>query len=252
MKRDRLIHFINTYLKVDTFRDHTFNGLQVIGKDEVRKIALGVSASKAFFEKSGSWGADLCITHHGHFWEEQDRTIDRIDKCRLQVLFTYNLNYAAYHLPLDAHPIVGNNVQIAKKIQLTHLQPFGEYDGKYIGYIGKLKKPLSLSTLQKKCDSIFHSRSSVLSFGPDQCRMVAVLSGGAGNRDIIDAIHRHADVLINGNLRETFFEYAREGNIHIINSGHYNTEKFGVQALGALLEKKFALKTSFIDIPNPL
>lgn len=252
-KRDEIVKFINQYLIIDKFEDKSANGLQVAGKQEVQKIALGVSASLALFEEAAKNGADMIIVHHGLLWEGGELRIDELRKKRLQLLFKQDISLLGYHLPLDGHPEIGNNAQILKKLNLKKKEGFGKYGGKFIGVVGELEKKISLGEFIKKVDKLFNCQSFVLKFGPKMIKTIGIISGGAGGAsDMIEAFKSQCDVYLTGEPFESGYQMAKEAKLNVLGPGHYNTEKFGVQELGKLLEKKFNVKTEFIDIPNPL
>lgn len=252
-KRDEIVKFINEYLKIEKFEDKSANGLQVAGKEEVDKIALGVSASLALFEESAKRGADMIIVHHGLLWEGNELRIDELRKRRLQILFDKDISLLGYHLPLDGHPVIGNNIQILKKLNLKKKEEFGKYGGKFIGVVGELKRKMPFKEFVKVVDKLFSCQSFILSLGPEMVKTVGIISGGGGGaNDMIEAFKYHCNVYLTGEPFESGFAMAKEARLNVVAPGHYNTEKFGVQALGKLLEKKFKVKTEFIDIPNPL
>lgn len=253
-KRDEIVKFINEYLAIEKFKDDSVNGLQVIGKEEVKKIVLGVSASLELFKKAASRRVDMIIVHHGMFWENKPQVVGSLRKNRLKVLFDNGISLLGYHLPLDGHSEIGNSAQIVKKLGLIPAkEKFGTFEGNYVGALGRLRKEERLSDFVKRVDKVFNSKSFVLNFGLNMIKTVGIISGGAGGvYHVVEAAESGCDVYLTGNPFESGFAAAKEMKINVIGPGHYNTEKFGIQALGKLLEKKFKVKTEFIDIPNPL
>jgi dinuclear metal center YbgI/SA1388 family protein len=252
-KRDEIVKFLNQYLKIDEFEDKSANGLQVPGKQEVQKIALGVSASLALFEEAAKRGADMIIVHHGLLWEGGELRIDELRKKRFKLLFDKDLSLLGYHLPLDGHSEIGNNAQILKKLQLKKKARFSQYGGNFIGLVGELEKKISFGELIKKVNRLFNCQSFALNFGPKMVKTVGIVSGGGGGAsDMVEAFKYQCDVYLTGEPFESGYQMAKEAKLNVLGPGHYNTEKFGVQELGKLLEKKFKVKTEFIDIPNPL
>lgn len=250
-KRDEIVEFINNYLEIQKFKDSGTNGLQVPGKEEVEKVVFGVSASLELFQQAVKKGADMIIVHHGLFWEGSRWRISHLLKGRLKFLFDNNLSLLGYHLPLDAHPEIGNNTQIAKRLGIKITGKFGEYQGEAIGWEGIFQTPKRFSGLVKEIKEIFGFKPWYLKSGKDILKTVAVVSGG-GAGIIPEVIDKKIDVYITGETREFIPQAAKEGGINYISAGHYNTEKFGIQALGELLKEKFKIKVEFIDIPNPL
>ncbi len=246
-RRDEIIKFINQYLKIGEIEDKSANGLQVAGKEEVKRIALGVSASLALFEAAAKKSADMIIVHHGIFWEGDDPRVDELRKKRLQLLFNKNISLACYHLPLDAHPVIGNNILILKKLKLKKRKKF------VVGFVGELKQKTPFKDFVNKANEVFGSQSLVLNFGPKMIKTVGIVSGAAGRSGyMIKAFKHDCDAYLTGLPFESGYQMAREAKLNVIGPGHYNTEKFGLIELGKLLEKKFKVKTEFIDIPNPL
>lgn len=250
-KRDEIVKFINDYLEIDKLKDSGTNGLQVPGKEEVEKIILGVSASLELFQRAEKKGADMIIVHHGLLWEGSQWRISHLLKGRLKFLFDNNFSLLAYHLPLDAHPEIGNNAQIAKKLGIKITSKFGEYKGEAVGWEGTFKRPRKFDELLKEINKVFGFKPWHLKGGKNILKTAAIVSGG-GTGIIPEVIDKKIDVYITGETGEFIPQAAKEGEINYIAAGHYNTEKFGIQALGRLLEKKFKVKVEFIDIPNPL
>lgn len=252
-ERGKIVKFLDEYLKIDGVKDSSTNGLQVIGKDEVKKVAIGVTASGELFKKSAARKADMIIVHHGLFWshsaEEDKFSVDQAMKQRLQILFENNISLLAYHLPLDMHPEAGNNIQIAKKLGLSNIKKFGKHYGQYVGFSGEIKE-VSLDDLVKKTERIFGAKQQVFAFGKAKIKKVAIVSGGSGGMDFIkQASLENADVYIIGNPFEPTPDYACDAKINMIAGGHRNTEKFGVQTIGELLREKFGVAVEFIDVP---
>jgi dinuclear metal center YbgI/SA1388 family protein len=253
MQRDKLINFINKTLKVEKDKDpYLFNGLQVIGKDKVSKIALGVSPNAELYSKAVSWGAEMIILHHGMFGPKKTSPINQVLKKRLKILFDHDLTLLTYHLFLDNHETLGNNAQIIKLLGAKKGQEFGLMDKLYWGWEGEFSKPISISTLIQRCRRLCGSSVKVFSYGVKKIKKFGVVSGG-GPYLIQEALDKNLDVYLTGEPRESTEAMAKEGEINFIYLGHYNSEKFGVIALGKFLKKKFPdLECKFIDIPNPL
>lgn len=241
VERDTLVKDLNKYLDVAANPEH--NGLQVQGKKQINKIAFGVSATMALFEEAKNFGADMIIVHHGLFWNKV-QTITGVFGQRIAFLTKNDINLAGYHLPLDKHPIIGNNACLAKLLKLKDLKPFGTYHGQEIGLIGKTTKSCDI----KKIHEIL--KGEALFFGPKQVKTVAIVSGGAHDM-LEEASLAKADLYITGSRDEYITEYCREAKINFIAMGHYNSERLGIQALMNYVSKKFKVQTKFIDIQNP-
>ncbi len=246
-----LISYIDSLLKVQNFKDHCPNGLQVEGNSSIKKIITGVSASIELFEHAVDEKADLVIVHHGMFWDSQSPVVRGSMKKRLSILLKNNISLAGYHLPLDAHPLYGNNAQLIKKLKLTKREPFGIYDGQRIGFIGYTKGNENIHSFIKKVEQSIDPDILTLKFGSSKINKVAICSGGAPDL-VKEAIKKKADVFLTGEATEWVYHLCKEEKIHYIAAGHHATERFGIEALGNHLQKKFNLKIRFIDLPNSI
>jgi dinuclear metal center YbgI/SA1388 family protein len=249
LERNQLSDYLHTYLESDTFTDLAPNGLQVEGKEEVNKLVTGVSASVALFDRAIIARADAVLVHHGIIWSFEQPVFQGGYRERLRMLLENNINLYAYHLPLDAHREIGNNVQICMKLGLKNIEPFGEYKGQLIGMRGNTARTHS-KILFKKIEDLINNRLLIYPYGPDEIETVAVMSGG-GQKDVRQAVTAGIDLFITGEVSEYIMHYAKEEGIHFVSAGHYATEKFGVKALGEHLHEKFNIDVQFIDIPNP-
>ncbi len=249
--RDDILRFCNDYLHIDSFQDFCPKGLQVIGKDEVKKIVTGVSASLELFEKAAKAKADMILVHHGEFWQDGSQIIGRMRKDRLKVLFKHDITLAGYHLPLDAHREIGNNALLVK---LTGLklspQPFAVYEGNSVGAIGE-HRGLAIEQLAERLTDKLETEALVLPFGPAKVKRVGFVSGG-GAGHLRDAVKLKLDAFVTGESKESNFHLAKEAGIHVIYAGHYNTETLGIKALGELVVREFGVGVEFIDVPCPL
>ncbi len=244
-----VINFMSTYLASAQIPDASYNGLQVAGTPEIKKVVFGVSASMELFRQASYAGADLIVVHHGLLWG-QEQPLTGLFRERVAFLLHNNINLAAYHLPLDKHPVVGHNACLMRALNAERVQPFGTYHGVEIGYSGFVNQPLEqvVKTLENLCQT----KAQVLPFGPEQIKRIAVVSGGAHSL-LPQAIESKIDLYITGVLDEPVQEWCREGNIHCIALGHYNSEKPGVWALQDLVAKHFSgVETQFIDVPNSI
>jgi dinuclear metal center YbgI/SA1388 family protein len=248
--RDEILRYLEEYLRVGEFRDYGPQGLQVEGKAEVRKVASGVSGSVALFERAAEAGADLVIVHHGIFWERESRVVKGGLKRRLEILLQHGITLAGYHLCLDAHPEVGNNILAARGLELEAITPWGEHGGKSIGFRGAWPgKPVGEAV--RAVNELYGSHSLAFLYGPETVRTVGIISGGAQS-DVREAIELGLDLFITGEASEFVMNTAREGGIHFLAAGHYNTERLGIRALGDHLTARFGVEHRFIDIPNPV
>ena len=244
MKRDRIVQYLNKYLRVKDFEDGCVNGLQIEGKENVSKIITGVSLSQKLISETISKKAEMLIVHHGFFANAvpSPLQLSGFTKNRIKMILENNLNLAGYHLPLDAHPLIGNNISLAKLFGAKKCQPFD------VGFIGELDKETDFDKFVNLVEKKLGVKSFFLPYGKKKVRKVAVISGAA-SPDYIHAIEMGADVFVTGDMRENVVREAEECGIIIINAGHYNTEKIGIVNLGKLIEKKFGVEVEFVDVP---
>ncbi|MBI3910422.1 MAG: Nif3-like dinuclear metal center hexameric protein [Armatimonadetes bacterium] len=247
--RKAIIRYLDEALDVKGTPDYGPQGLQVEGKEEVRRVATAVSSSRQLFEQAADWGADLIMVHHGLFWDRTPRTVLSVMRRRLGVLLAHDINLAAYHLCLDRHPEFGNNILAARGLGLENLEPFGEHNGVLIGYQGTLPD-LSLADLAARVQAFFGREPLVFPYGADVIRTVGIITGGAQG-DLSQAIDAGLDAFITGEVGEFVMHTAREGCIHYLAAGHYATETTGIRALGEHVAARFSVEARFFDLPNP-
>jgi dinuclear metal center YbgI/SA1388 family protein len=245
-RRGDIVAFADELLAVDEFPEYGVPGLQVVGSDEVSKIACGVSSSRELFERAGEAGAQLVLVHHGLFWRNEPLVVDRRLKGRLEALFASNLTLVAYHLALDAHPEVGNNALLVERLGARRDAPFAE-----IGAAAHFAEPVTIDDLAARLREATGREPLVFAEGPERIERVAVVTGGGGTR-LIQAAHEGFDALVTGEPEEPALHAARELGIHFLAGGHYATETFGVRALAERLADEFALDWQFLDLPNPV
>ena len=248
VKINELTDYIQQLLQVERFKDYCPNGLQVEGKKEIHKIVTGVTASMALLEAAYAAQADLILVHHGYFWRSEDARVVGIKRQRLAFLLKNDINLLAYHLPLDAHPELGNNVQLGKILGITLAGFAGESN--IVAY-GNLEKPLPLTDFVQHIEKALQRKPIVV--GPQQKTVQKVAwCTGAAQGYIDTAIELGADVYISGEISEQTNHEALESGVSYISAGHHATERYGVQALGEHLANKFNLSHQFIDIKNPV
>jgi dinuclear metal center YbgI/SA1388 family protein len=234
-------------LDVGRFRDYGPNGLQVEGKPELRKIVSGVTASLALIEAAIAVKADAILVHHGLFWKGHDGRITGWLKARLSALLAHEINLFAYHLPLDAHPELGNNAQLGAKLKLSADGRFGDQD---LGFIGSPAQPLSVAALAALLKFRLNREATVVEGDGRPLKRVAWCTGGAQGY-FEAAIAAGADVFITGEISEPQAHYARETGVAFIACGHHASERFGAPAVAAQVAQHFGLEHEFIDIDNP-
>jgi dinuclear metal center YbgI/SA1388 family protein len=251
MERDRIIRFLDELLQPGSIPDFGPQGLLVEGKEEVAKVAVGVTPSIALFERAIESGADLVLCHHGMFLDHAPRVVKGPLKRRLQLLLEHGITLLSYHLVLDAHEEHGNNALIARRLGLKDVQPFGEYRGAMIGRKGRFDPALSAEAFADLLRATFGGDPLIFGFGADPISTLGVISGGAVS-DFSAAIEDELDAYLTGEVREHVQEMAREEGVTYVAAGHYRTETFGVISLAERLEREFGLPWEFIDIPNPV
>jgi dinuclear metal center YbgI/SA1388 family protein len=249
--RDEILGYLDELLDADGFDDYGPNGLQVPGAEEVELVVTGVSAHRELFTRAAEAGAQLLVCHHGILWDSDARAISPALKERLRVLFDADLSLAAYHLPLDAHPKLGNNALICEALGLDVAEPFGQHRGRPVGLVGRAEEPIPFATLVDRCRATFGRDPFVWDAGPDSVSSVGVLSGG-GASSFGEAVSLGLDAFLTGEPAEPAMADAREAGVHFIAGGHYATETFGVRRLGELLSERFGVEHRFIDVPNPI
>ncbi|RMD59866.1 Nif3-like dinuclear metal center hexameric protein [Candidatus Parcubacteria bacterium] len=248
----QIVEFCQTYLESDKFKDYCLNGLQVEGKSEVRKIVVGVSLSVAFIKEALEAKADMLVVHHGIFGNQLGEfpqlAVKGYIRQRLKLLLEHNLNLVGFHLPLDAHPKIGNNISLLKILGLKKSGILSAPSYGNIGFVGttpSLKREEFISLVEKK----LNTKCYWVGGGPRIVKRVGIVSGGASNAFQL-AKEAGVDTFLCGEIKESVVRAVEELQINFINAGHYNTEKLGIQNLGRLIGRRFKVKVEFIDIPN--
>ncbi|MDR7299229.1 dinuclear metal center YbgI/SA1388 family protein [Pelomonas aquatica] len=237
---------LNQWLEPARFKDYGPNGLQVEGRAEVRRLVCGVTASLALIDAAIAVGADAILVHHGLFWRGQDGRVTGWMKQRLARLIQHDINLFAYHLPLDAHPEIGNNAQFGARLGWAADGRFGDQE---LGFIGSTA-PTTLDTLATQLRALT-GRDPVCVAGDGRpLRRVAWCSGGAQGY-FEAAIAAGADVFVTGEISEPQAHYARETGVAFIAAGHHATERYGVQGVGERVGAELGLSWQFIDVDNP-
>jgi dinuclear metal center YbgI/SA1388 family protein len=215
-------------------------------------VVTGVSAHRELFERAIEAGAQLVVVHHGLFWDGDARALSGTLAARLKLLLEADVSLAAYHLPLDAHPDVGNNALIAEGLGCAAREPFAELRGVPIGVAGRFEADgVPAGELFARVRALTDREPLVFAHGPERVRSIGIVSGGAPDQ-VEDAIAAGLDAFLTGEPAERVMATAREGAIHFIAAGHYATETFGVRRLGELLAQRFGVEHRFVDVPNPV
>ena len=248
MKIDELNNYLNTLLQPERFSDYCPNGLQVEGRPEINKIVTGVTASMALLQAAWQANADAIFVHHGYFWRGEALPITGIKKQRIQFLLGHDINLFAYHLPLDMHPDIGNNVMLAKQLGLTVSSWAGE---KNVLALAELNRPQTLKEFAALIQANLNRKPQVIGDENQSIKKIAICTGAAQGY-IEQAVEAGADVYISGEISEQTVHVARESGMAYIAAGHHATERYGIQALGQHLAQKFNCQHEFIDMDNPV
>ncbi len=244
--RAALEQHLNRLLEPSRFKDYGPNGLQVEGRATVSHLVCGVTASLALIDAAIAAGADAILVHHGLFWRGQDGRVTGWMKQRLARLIQHDINLFAYHLPLDAHPALGNNAQLGARLGWVVDGRFGDQD---LGFTGTLPAT-DLATLTEQVQAALGRAVTAVPGDGRPLRRVAWCSGGAQGY-FEAAIAAGADVFLTGEISEPQAHYARETGVAFIAAGHHATERYGVQGVGAQVAQDLGLRWQFIDIDNP-
>jgi dinuclear metal center YbgI/SA1388 family protein len=251
-KRDEITAFCDELLDVASFEDYGPNGLQVPGGMEVNKVATGVSANLECLQGAVDSGAELVLTHHGLLWGSEVSALSVPMAARLRALLCADVSLAAYHLPLDAHPEIGNNALLRDALGLEpDERPFGEAKGSSVGLIGRAPEPIEAGELTRRLAEAVGRDPLVFEAGPARISTVGIVTG-AGGFALHEAGPLGLDALVTGEPSEPVMGEAREYGIHFLAGGHYATETFGIRRLGELVAERFSVDHEFIDVPNPI
>lgn len=250
MKRDEFILKLNSYLEIDKYKavDISLNGLQVGGKNrEIKIIGFAVDACLATIEKAVEDKIDVLIVHHGLYWGQPVPITGNFYK-KIELLINNNIDLYAIHLPLDANMRVGNNIAMAKALNLVNIESAIEYKNINLGVIGNLEKTKTITEIS---NLLKFSNPIMLDFCEKEIKKIAIVSG-EGAHDIHQAKLLNCDLLITGEPRHSEYHFCREEKISMLCGGHYESETYGIKALAIEVSKKFNFLVKFIDIPTGL
>lgn len=240
----------NRVLAPERFQDYCPNGLQVEGRASVRTLVSGVTASLALLEAAYAAGADAIVVHHGYFWKNEAPVVTGMKRRRLQFLLENDISLIAYHLPLDAHPELGNNAQLARRLGIRITRGLQEVANP-IGNVGELAAPLSAVEFAAQVSRDLGREAQLISGGTHPIRTIGFCTGAAQS-SIEQAAALGVDAFLSGEISEPTVHIARELGLHYIAAGHHATERYGVQALGEHLAAALGVQHRFIDIDNPV
>ncbi len=245
---EEIIGHCDRRLNVAAVEDYCPNGLQVEAGSRVARIATGVTASLALIDEAARWQADLLLVHHGYFWKGEAQPLVGVKGRRIAALYRHGISLAAYHLPLDLHPELGNNARLGALLEVAGASPVS---GDGLLWSGRLSAPLSLEALGERVERLT-GRAPLLVAGGDRSVDRLAWCSGAAQGMIEQAAALGCQAFLSGEISEPTWHLARELGIHYLAAGHHATERYGVQALGEELAREFGLEHRFIDIPNPV
>lgn len=245
MQLDELSHFCDDYLSINEFSDFCPNGLQVEGSPRINHLVTGVTASLELIDAAIEQNADAILVHHGYFWKGEAQPLTGYKGKRIKRLMQNDISLLAYHLPLDFHPTVGNNAQLAQRMgwlvteQQDHL------------WIGEVETPCAADEVLDELGEKIDTNPLLIVGGEHPVHRIAWCTGAAQSY-IEQAAEQGVDLFISGEISEQTVHVARETGIHYIAAGHHATERYGVQALGELIANRFSITHEYIEIDNPV
>ncbi len=250
VERNVLAQFLANELQVARFRDYCPNGLQVEGRREIKRIVSGVTACQALLDEAVRLQADAILVHHGYFWRGEDMRVVGQKFQRLKTLIENEISLFAYHLPLDSHPTMGNNAQLAQLFGLEVTGRFGEDD---LGWLGKWagKAAATAGDIASHVSSKL-GREALLIGEADQAVTTIAWCSGAAQNMLNVAIDAGASIYISGEISEPTVHLARESEVAYLACGHHASERYGVRALGQFIAEQFGIEHQFVDIDNPV
>ncbi|MYL22748.1 Nif3-like dinuclear metal center hexameric protein [Halomonas alkaliantarctica] len=250
VERDVLVAACEHKLNASRFKDFTLNGLQVEGRGRIQRVLTGVTACQALLDEAVAWEADAVIVHHGYFWKNEPVAVTGMKQRRIKTLLTHDINLLAYHLPLDAHPELGNNAQLAKRMGWQFERCLDAELGEGLLWQGRTEAQPLTALSERIARELKRAPLVIEAPGVGEIERIAWCTGGAQDM-IIPAYEGGAQVFISGEISERTTHLAREMGIHYIAAGHHATERYGVQALGEWLAAELGIEHRFVDIDNP-
>jgi len=248
---DDLVRYCNDLLEISSFKDYCPNGLQVQGQAKVTTIVSGVTANLALIDRAIEHQADVLLVHHGYFWNGESATITGMKYQRIKRLFDSGINLLAYHLPLDAHPLYGNNVQLAEQLDIAIEGSLSQNSEPGLLFYGKLAQAMSAKEFARQVSQQLGRESLHINVNDRNIKTIAWCTGAAQSY-ISMALDLGVDAFLTGEISEQTVHIATESDIHLYAAGHHATERYGVQSLAGHLSEHFSLEHYFIDINNPV
>lgn len=247
---NKMLAEINKTLRPELFNDYCPNGLQVEGRAVIRHLVSGVTASQRLLDAAIEQGADAIIVHHGYFWRGEDAVVTGLKRRRLKTLLDADVSLLAYHLPLDAHAELGNNVQLAQVLGLTPTGELMRQNNQAMGLVCDLSEKIGAIALQQRIALALNRQPLHIEGGSSLVSRIALCTGAAQHY-IEQAAALGADAYISGEISEQTVHSAREHGVHYFAAGHHATERYGIKALGEWVAQRFDIQHTFIDIDNP-
>lgn len=247
--RLQLEQYLNYYLGNGQIKDYCPNGLQIEGKSTIKKIVTGVTACQALIEATIELNADAMIVHHGYFWRGEEPVITGIKRNRVKLLLDHDISLFAYHLPLDVHPTLGNNAQLANTLGITIDKTLDPNDSSIIGLQGHLSCAISVTEFAAQVEQSLKRKPIVVDSGKPVQKIGWCTGGGQGYID--QAILAEVDLFLTGEASEQTYHSAIENDISFIAAGHHATERYGIKALGEHVARLYGIEVEFVDINNP-
>ncbi len=251
MHRDVFIARLDELLTPRLFTDYCPNGLQVEGKDEIRVVVTGVTASLALILEAAAKGADALVVHHGIFWNGTVPLVRGSHKRRVEALLDHGITLLGYHLPLDRHPEVGNNAPALRDLGLIDLAPFASHKGTPIGWKGRFEVPVTSEAFAHRVAAYYGRPPVSFMHGPRKISTVGMVSGAAQG-DLAIAVEDKLDAFVTGEVSEAQFHLAQEEGIHFLSVGHHASERVGPRALATWITNNLGVEATFVDIENPV
>ena len=245
---EQLVETADRYLESARIQDYCPNGLQVQGREQVRLLVSGVTASQQLLDAAVAAGADAILVHHGYFWKNEDARLIGMKHRRIKTLLSHDISLLAYHLPLDVHPEVGNNVQLGRRLGLQDIRPLPG-DAKGLIWQGELPQAQSAADFGRQVADVLQREPLVVDGGRSIRRLAWCTGGAQGYID--QAIAGGVDAYLTGEVSEQTVHSARENGVSFFAAGHHATERYGVQALGDHLAAQLGIQHLFIDCDNP-
>lgn len=249
-QRSTLVDYCSKVLDAERFSDYCPNGLQVEGAESISRLACAVTANQSVLEEAAAWGAQALLVHHGYFWRGEAPQVTGMKRRRLQTLLDAQINLLAYHLPLDAHPVLGNNAQLGLKLSIGEQGPLGDArEG--VGNVGNFPEPRTLASIVHALRELTGREPLLIGDPEREVRRVAWCTGAAQGY-LGRAVSAGAELYISGEISEQTVHEAREQGIAYVAAGHHATERYGVQALASAAAEEFDLEWQFFDADNPV